>query len=71
MLADNITVISSIPEYISPGQVIWAGNDHMIGVGWRHDDPFAQRFGLIFCTNRPSYIFSLKNGVYSKEHLNV
>lgn len=64
---DNITVLSGIPDELSPGQVIWTKDQDVVGVAWKHEP---QYLGLIACTNRYSWIFLLKNGEYRKKYLN-
>ncbi|EFN63061.1 Acylamino-acid-releasing enzyme [Camponotus floridanus] len=60
---DNITVLSGIPDELSPGQVIWTKDQDVVGVAWKHEP---QYLGLVACTNRYSWIFLLKNGEYRK-----
>ncbi|XP_044008354.1 acylamino-acid-releasing enzyme-like isoform X1 [Aphidius gifuensis] len=61
---DTLTVMSGIADDLSPGQVIWTPEgDAIIGVAWKHEPRY---LGLIACTNRASWIFSLKNGEYKK-----
>ncbi|GAB1863765.1 Acylamino-acid-releasing enzyme [Camponotus japonicus] len=60
---DNITVLSGIPDELSPGQVIWTKDQDIVGVAWKHEP---QYLGLVACTNRYSWIFLLKNGEYRK-----
>jgi len=64
---DNITVLSGIPDELSPGQVIWTKDQDVVGVAWKHEP---QYLGLVACTNRYSWIFLLKNGEYRKKYLN-
>ncbi|XP_034945879.1 acylamino-acid-releasing enzyme-like isoform X2 [Chelonus insularis] len=58
----NSNIISALPEMsndLSPGQVIWTpNNDGIVGVAWKHEPRY---LGLIYCTNRESWIFLLKN----------
>ncbi|XP_077282903.1 acylamino-acid-releasing enzyme-like isoform X2 [Arctopsyche grandis] len=50
-------VIDWIPDSWCPGQVSWSPNgEAIIGVAWETEP---RRLGLIFCTNRPSFIFSV------------
>lgn len=60
---DAITILSGIPDELSPGQVIWTKDQDIIGVAWRHEPLY---LGLTVCTNRRSWIFLLKNGEYRK-----
>ncbi|XP_011870317.1 PREDICTED: acylamino-acid-releasing enzyme-like isoform X2 [Vollenhovia emeryi] len=62
-VTDTITVLSGIPDDLSPGQVIWTKDQDVIGVAWMHEPLY---LGLTACTNRYSWIFSLKNGEYRK-----
>ncbi|KMQ95719.1 acylamino-acid-releasing enzyme [Lasius niger] len=63
---DNITVLSGIPDELSPGQVIWTKDQDVVGVAWKHEP---QYLGLIACTNRYSWIFLLKNGEYQTKDI--
>lgn len=60
---DIITVLSGIPDELSPGQVIWTKDQDVIGVAWKHEPMY---FGLTACTNRYSWIFLLKNEEFRK-----
>lgn len=61
---DVISVLSGIPDELSPGQVIWAEDSQgIVGVAWNHEPRY---LGLIACTNRLSWIFLLRDGEYSK-----
>lgn len=61
---EQITVLCGIPENLSVGQVTWAPDGGIVGVVWENNP---RRLGLIYCTNRKSFIFHLtKNGNYSK-----
>ncbi|XP_026868193.2 acylamino-acid-releasing enzyme isoform X1 [Electrophorus electricus] len=52
---NNVSVLESIPDSISPGQAFWAPNDTgVVFVGWWHE-PF--RLGLKYCRNRRSSLF--------------
>ncbi|CAB3253916.1 unnamed protein product [Arctia plantaginis] len=54
---ETFTVLQGLPESWCPGQVRFSpdGSD-VVGVAWETEP---RRLGLIFCTNRPSWIFSL------------
>ncbi|XP_053233396.1 acylamino-acid-releasing enzyme [Podarcis raffonei] len=53
--SNNVSVLESVPEHISPGQAFWApGDTGVVFTGWWHE-PF--RLGLRYCTNRRSAIF--------------
>ncbi|RLU26568.1 hypothetical protein DMN91_000364 [Ooceraea biroi] len=60
---DSITILSGIPDELSPGQVLWTKGQDVIGVAWRHEP---RHLGLVACTNRHSWIFLWKNGEYRK-----
>ncbi|KAL0100888.1 hypothetical protein PUN28_019344 [Cardiocondyla obscurior] len=60
---DTITILSGIPDELSPGQVIWTKDQDVVGVAWKHEPLY---LGLTACTNRYSWIFLLKNGEYRK-----
>ncbi|XP_047024144.1 acylamino-acid-releasing enzyme-like isoform X1 [Helicoverpa zea] len=55
LATETFTVLSGIPDGMCPGQVRFSpdGNS-VVGVVWETEP---RRLGLIFCTNRPSYIF--------------
>lgn len=63
MLDTNLNTIVNlpgIPDDLSPGQIIWTpANDAIVGIALKHEP---RRLGLIFCTNRQSWIFLLKDG---------
>lgn len=63
--ADSIDVLSYIPNDINPASVIWnPDGSGVVGVGYIITP---RKFGLIYCTNRPSHIFSLTlDGQYSE-----
>ena len=53
---ESFDVIDWLPESWCPGQVMWSPDGmSIIGVAWETEP---RRLGLIFCTNRPSFIFS-------------
>ncbi|KAL6261475.1 hypothetical protein P5V15_006565 [Pogonomyrmex californicus] len=65
-MINNITILSEIPDNVSPGQVSWIGlneNIGIIGVAWKHEPVY---LGLTACTSRCSWIFSLLDGKYEK-----
>ena len=63
-IADTISVLEGIADDLSPGQVLWTPEgDAVVGVAWKHEPRY---LGLIFCTNRESWIFHLKNGEFRK-----
>ncbi|XP_014613731.1 PREDICTED: acylamino-acid-releasing enzyme-like isoform X2 [Polistes canadensis] len=56
---DSITTLSEIPDQYSPGQLLWMkDSESIIGVVWTHEP---RHLGLVACTNRKSWIFSLNN----------
>ncbi|KAK7862069.1 hypothetical protein R5R35_011489 [Gryllus longicercus] len=61
---DIISILDGIPENFVPGQVIWTPDGNgVVGVVW---NVVPRKLGLIFCTNRESYIFHLTvNGDFS------
>lgn len=63
--SETLSVLEGIPDHLSPGQVIWTPDGKgIVGVAWKNEPP---RLGLIYCTNRPSYIFHLTaDGEFSK-----
>uniref|UniRef100_A0A2S2QBH8 Acylamino-acid-releasing enzyme n=1 Tax=Sipha flava TaxID=143950 RepID=A0A2S2QBH8_9HEMI len=55
--ADTINVLPNIPNYINPASVIWnPDGSGVVGIGYIITP---RKLGLIYCTNRPSHIFSL------------
>ncbi|XP_011300433.1 acylamino-acid-releasing enzyme isoform X2 [Fopius arisanus] len=62
--SETLTVQSGIDEALSPGQVIWTPNgDGIVGIAWNHEPRY---LGLVACTNRESWVFLLKDGVFQK-----
>ncbi|XP_028174250.1 acylamino-acid-releasing enzyme-like isoform X1 [Ostrinia furnacalis] len=56
---EKVSVLGGLPETWCPGQVVFAPDgESVVGVAWETEP---RRLGLKFCTNRPSYIFSLTN----------
>ncbi|XP_047995614.1 acylamino-acid-releasing enzyme-like isoform X2 [Leguminivora glycinivorella] len=54
---EAFTVLEGLPESCCPGQVRFAPDGKsVVGVAWETEP---RRLGLIFCTNRPSFIFDL------------
>ncbi|XP_030022187.1 acylamino-acid-releasing enzyme isoform X2 [Manduca sexta] len=54
---ETITVLEGLPEDWCPGQVRFTPDGlGVVGVAWPTEP---RRLGLIFCTNRPSFIFAL------------
>ncbi|KAG5334733.1 ACPH enzyme, partial [Acromyrmex charruanus] len=60
---DTITILSGIPDELSPGQMIWTKDQDVIGIAWKHEP---LHLALTACTNRYSWVFLLKNGEYRK-----
>ncbi|XP_022834556.1 acylamino-acid-releasing enzyme-like [Spodoptera litura] len=55
LATETFTVLGGIPEGMCPGQVRFSPDGgSVVGVVWESEP---RRLGLIFCTNRPSYIF--------------
>jgi acylaminoacyl-peptidase len=63
--SETLSVLEGIPSHLSPGQVIWTPDGKgIVGVVWESEP---RRLGLVYCTNRLSYIFHLtEDGVFSK-----
>mgnify|MGYP007016989380 FL=1 len=65
--SETLEVVDGIPSHYSPAQVLWSkdGND-IYGVVFENEP---RRLGLIYCTNRESYIFCLDSkGEFSKSY---
>ncbi|XP_049869036.1 acylamino-acid-releasing enzyme-like isoform X1 [Pectinophora gossypiella] len=62
---ESFTVLEGLPETLCPGQVRFAPDGKsVVGVAWETEP---RRLGLIFCTNRPSFIFQLTmDGAFKK-----
>lgn len=62
--SETVFVPVGIPAHLSPGQVTWTPDGKgIVGVAWENEP---RRLGLIYCTNRQSYIFHLTaDGVFS------
>lgn len=62
---DSIDVLPEIPNDINPASATWIPDGSgVVAVGYKITP---RKLGLIYCTNRPSHIFSLLlNGQYSK-----
>lgn len=61
---DTISVISNIPDEVSPAQVLWTKDGKgIIGVAWKHEP---RHLGLIACSNRLSWIFLCNDQEYRK-----
>ncbi|XP_061713548.1 acylamino-acid-releasing enzyme-like isoform X1 [Cydia pomonella] len=55
--SEAFSVLEGLPESCCPGQVRFAPDGKsVVGVAWETEP---RRLGLIFCTNRPSFIFDL------------
>ncbi|XP_052759422.1 acylamino-acid-releasing enzyme-like isoform X2 [Galleria mellonella] len=70
---EKFTVLEGLPESWCPGQVSFTPDGKsVVGVAWETEP---RRLGLMFCTNRPGYIFSLtldgKLSKLSKEGVSV
>ncbi len=64
----KISVLEGVPDDISSGQVIFdPDGTGVVGVGVHHKP---RRLGIIYCTNRPMFIFHLTlDGKYGKSQL--
>ncbi|KDR18399.1 acylamino-acid-releasing enzyme-like isoform X2 [Zootermopsis nevadensis] len=62
--SETVFVPVGIPAHLSPGQVTWTPDGKgIVGVAWENEP---RRLGLIYCTNRQSYIFHLTaDGVFN------
>ncbi|XP_068631647.1 acylamino-acid-releasing enzyme-like isoform X2 [Battus philenor] len=57
LATETFTVLDGLPETCCPGQVRFSQDGQsVVGVAWKTEP---RRLGLIFCTNRPSFIFEL------------
>jgi len=65
IITDTINVLSNIPNDINPASATWIPDGSgIVSVGYTITP---RKLGLIYCTNRPSHIFSLTlDGLYSK-----
>ncbi|KAL1132333.1 hypothetical protein AAG570_010289, partial [Ranatra chinensis] len=55
--SEDVRVLEGVPEDLSVGQVVWAPNgDGVVGVAWQTTP---RRLGIVYCTNRTSWIFHL------------
>jgi len=63
--ADTINVLPNIPNDVNPATATWTPDGKgVVAVGYTITP---RKLGLIYCTNRPSHIFSLTlDGQYSK-----
>ncbi|XP_046959619.1 acylamino-acid-releasing enzyme-like [Vanessa cardui] len=53
---ETFSILENIPDNLCPGQVRFTPDgDALVGVAW--DISGVRRLGLIYCTNRPGYIF--------------
>lgn len=69
LASESLSILDGIPSNFSPGQVLWAKDGKGIyGVVFENEP---RRLGLIYCTNRLSYIFHLNfKGDFSKNFFN-
>ncbi|KAF9797144.1 hypothetical protein SFRURICE_019629 [Spodoptera frugiperda] len=65
LASETFTILSGIPDGMCPGQVRFSPDgSSIVGVVWKTEP---RRLGLIFCTNRPSYIFECTlDGTFKK-----
>ncbi|XP_073945001.1 acylamino-acid-releasing enzyme-like isoform X2 [Choristoneura fumiferana] len=55
--SETFTILEGLPESCCPGQVCFTRDgSSVVGVAWETEP---RRLGLIFCTNRPGFIFEL------------
>lgn len=63
LTSSTVSLPTGIPDTVSVGQALWVP-DGIVGVAWPHTP---RRLGLVYCTNRLSYIFHLSSdGTFSK-----
>ncbi|XP_069703712.1 acylamino-acid-releasing enzyme-like isoform X2 [Periplaneta americana] len=62
--SETLSVLEGIPAHLTPGQVIWTPDGKgVVGIAWENEP---RRLGLIYCTNRQSFIFHLTtDGVFN------
>lgn len=67
---DTLEILPNIPNDINPATASWIPDGSgVVAVGYKITP---RKLGLIYCTNRPSHIFSLTlNGQYSKYFLKI
>ncbi|RZC35335.1 acylamino-acid-releasing enzyme, partial [Asbolus verrucosus] len=54
---DEVEILAGIPDDVCPAQVIYSPDgSYVVGVAYKTEP---RKFGLIYCTNRPSTIFTL------------
>ncbi|KAL3268613.1 hypothetical protein HHI36_007719 [Cryptolaemus montrouzieri] len=59
---DLVKIVEGIPDEVCPGQVKYSQcGQYIIGVAY---STHPRKLGLIYCTNRPSVVFKLKDGKY-------
>lgn len=65
LASETFTILGGIPDGMCPGQVRFSPDgSSIVGVVWKTEP---RRLGLIFCTNRPSYIFECTlDGTFKK-----
>ncbi|KAG8260371.1 hypothetical protein J6590_098555 [Homalodisca vitripennis] len=63
LVTGTVTTPDGIPDDLSVGQALFVP-DGIVGVGWCHEP---RRLGIVFCTNRLSYVFHLtEDGTFVK-----
>lgn len=67
---DVIDVIPNIPNEINPAMPTWIPDGSgIVAIGYKI---IPRKLGLIYCTNRPSHIFSITlDGQYCKYKIHV
>lgn len=59
----TVTIPANIPEELSVGQALFVP-DGIVGVAWATEP---RRLGIVYCTNRLSWVFHLSSdGVFSE-----
>ncbi|XP_023241575.1 acylamino-acid-releasing enzyme-like [Centruroides sculpturatus] len=57
ILSEDVVVLDSIPEDVSPGQAIWSSDDNsVVCIGWKE---VPRRLGIRYCTNRRCALYCI------------
>lgn len=54
----SISVADCIPENLCPAQAQWCPDGSIVGIAW---DARPRKLGLVYCTNRLSYVFKISS----------
>lgn len=54
--SESISVCPGVPPEYCPGSAVWSPEGHIVGVCVQSTP---RRLGLVYCSNRPSFIFQL------------